>query len=194
MRRMNRIREFRERSGLTGEELAERIGTSSAQIYKLETGQRRLTQAWLEKLADALGCRAVDLIENVPRFGPDDVADMLNELDPAIGMAMVAGRMTPYRVTGDSVAYMGVVEGQTIVINSSPEAIANLKTNDIVLAQLQQPRMRALRVAYVGPRLTVLLTWKNPPISVIPLDDPTIRPKILGVMVKPEKPPIPPKT
>jgi phage repressor protein C with HTH and peptisase S24 domain len=50
----NRIREFRQRANLTMQALAERAGTSAAQINKLEKGERRLTVDWMVRLGRAL--------------------------------------------------------------------------------------------------------------------------------------------
>ena len=47
-------------------ELAQRAGTSSSQINKLEKGQVRLTAEWMTRLAAALGCRTIDLLPDAP--------------------------------------------------------------------------------------------------------------------------------
>lgn len=44
------------------QQLAEMIGTSKSQISKLESGERRLTQHWMERLATALNCSAADFL------------------------------------------------------------------------------------------------------------------------------------
>lgn len=61
---MNRIREIREAAGLSSTELAELVGTSSSQILRLETGERRLTVEWMQKIAQALRVTPTDLISN----------------------------------------------------------------------------------------------------------------------------------
>lgn len=58
----NRIREWREKRGLTLERLGEATGTSTQQISRLEHGQRRLTDEWLGRLATALSVDKADLI------------------------------------------------------------------------------------------------------------------------------------
>jgi phage repressor protein C with HTH and peptisase S24 domain len=59
----NRIREFRERAGLSMQALADRAGTSAPQINKLEKGERRLTVDWMVRLGRAL---AIDPKELLP--------------------------------------------------------------------------------------------------------------------------------
>src|SRR3954447_3389753 len=68
----NRIREFRDRAGLTMQALAERAGTSAPQINKLEKGERRMTVDWMIRLAPALG---VDPKELLPDAAPADWTD-----------------------------------------------------------------------------------------------------------------------
>jgi phage repressor protein C with HTH and peptisase S24 domain len=58
----NRIREFRDRAGLSMQALADRAGTSAPQINKLEKGERKLTVDWMIRLGRALGVDAKDLM------------------------------------------------------------------------------------------------------------------------------------
>lgn len=50
----NRIRELRKQRGWSASQLAEAVGTSYQQIYRLEHGERRLTLDWMQRLARAL--------------------------------------------------------------------------------------------------------------------------------------------
>lgn len=67
----NRIRELRKNRGFTLEQLARRANTTNQQVQRLETGKRRLTTEWMERLAQALGCRPADLL---PEAEPRTVA------------------------------------------------------------------------------------------------------------------------
>jgi len=67
----NRIREWRERKGLSRAKLGELVGTSLGQIQKLELGERRLTQEWMGKLAAHLDCNPVDLFPIDAASGSD---------------------------------------------------------------------------------------------------------------------------
>ena len=58
----NRIREWRERAGLSMQALAERAGTSAPQINKLEKGERRLTVDWMVRLGRALDLDPKELL------------------------------------------------------------------------------------------------------------------------------------
>lgn len=57
----NTLRPLRLSRGLSLQDLATRVGTSKAQIDKLERGDRRLTVDWLQRLAQALDCAATDI-------------------------------------------------------------------------------------------------------------------------------------
>lgn len=59
----NRVRQWRSSRNLSQQELAERCGTTQPTIYKIEMGQRKLTDRWLERLAIALSVRPADLLE-----------------------------------------------------------------------------------------------------------------------------------
>jgi transcriptional regulator with XRE-family HTH domain len=54
--------------GLTQAELAEKVGTTDNVISLLESGDRQLSQKWLERLAVPLNTRAGFLLE----FAPED--------------------------------------------------------------------------------------------------------------------------
>ena len=58
----NRIAALRHERGLSLAELAERAGTTKAQIQKLEHGHRRLSLGWMERIALALDVKLSDLL------------------------------------------------------------------------------------------------------------------------------------
>jgi len=72
-----RIREMRQRRGMTLQQLAEAIRpepTTAQTIGRLETGVRTVSLDWLAKIADALDCHIADLLElpgrpDVPLIG-----------------------------------------------------------------------------------------------------------------------------
>lgn len=59
---MSRIKELREAAGLTLEQVADKIGTTFQQVQRLETGKRRLTEAWMVRLAGPLGVKPHNLM------------------------------------------------------------------------------------------------------------------------------------
>lgn len=62
LRRMrNRIRELRESRGWTLEQLAERMECSLPQLQKMETGERRLNDKWVDILCNIFSCKPGEL-------------------------------------------------------------------------------------------------------------------------------------
>jgi transcriptional regulator with XRE-family HTH domain len=60
---MLRIAEQRERAGKTQAQLAEAMGVTPAAVAHWERGRRVPSIAVLQRIADALGCKLVKLIE-----------------------------------------------------------------------------------------------------------------------------------
>jgi transcriptional regulator with XRE-family HTH domain len=72
----NRIRELREERGLSQQQLAELLvpPTSKTQISKLELSQRRLSDAWLQRLGRALACHPAELFGTLPSLSSREEA------------------------------------------------------------------------------------------------------------------------
>lgn len=58
---MAKLKELRERKGLTRKELAIRTGIDYATLYKLEKGQLIVYPGWRKRLAQALGVKEEEL-------------------------------------------------------------------------------------------------------------------------------------
>jgi transcriptional regulator with XRE-family HTH domain len=58
----NRIKELREKAGMTLQQVADASGTSLQQIHKLENAERRLTDEWMRRIAAALGVHPAALL------------------------------------------------------------------------------------------------------------------------------------
>lgn len=74
----NHIRTLREDRGLTQEQLAEKTGTTNQQIGRLENGERRLTWEWMQRIADALECHPMDLVEEAASVETSEERKLLN--------------------------------------------------------------------------------------------------------------------
>lgn len=61
---VNRLREFRERKGLSRKALAELAGTGPTQVDKLEKGERRLSDHWAQRFAPHLEVEPYELFMN----------------------------------------------------------------------------------------------------------------------------------
>ena len=58
----NKIQEIREGKKISRQKLAELMKTSTVQIFRLETGERKLTTEWLERFSKALQVQPSELI------------------------------------------------------------------------------------------------------------------------------------
>lgn len=151
---MNRIRELRERRGLTVYELAERIGTTGAQISRLELGQRKLTEDWMRKLALALDVHPAELLAAA------SYADIHTDVEPADPQSAIARALSKqgfrvYTVIGDSVENLGISYDDIIAVDCRREAVANLQSGRVVLVRMERDNREpvlALR-QFVAPSL-----------------------------------------
>jgi transcriptional regulator with XRE-family HTH domain len=57
------IRSLRESAGISQEQLGRRAGLHRTYVGGVERGERNVTLSTLEKLAGALGCSVIDLLE-----------------------------------------------------------------------------------------------------------------------------------
>ncbi|WP_370931006.1 helix-turn-helix domain-containing protein [Bartonella sp. DGB1] len=79
---MNNLRFFRVKANLTAQQLAEKAGTTQPQIFRLETGQRKLTKEWAIRLAPHLGVNPKQLLfSDRPSDIDEDILDLLETLD-----------------------------------------------------------------------------------------------------------------
>ena len=97
----NKIRTLRKQNGLNQQELAKRIGTTGQQVGHLEAGRRKLTQDWMERLAQGLDCNPADLLDPAATSTPTPKPGTSSPGDPTMRTATVERRTkeTEVRVT-----------------------------------------------------------------------------------------------
>jgi transcriptional regulator with XRE-family HTH domain len=76
MDRPNHLKAWREFRGMTQGALAEAVGTNGSVISLLESGERRLSDKWLRKLAPALGTTPGYLLDHHPETLPGDLLEI----------------------------------------------------------------------------------------------------------------------
>jgi transcriptional regulator with XRE-family HTH domain len=64
------LRELRKRAGLTQEQVAEQMGTSSTYLSRLEAGQRDIRLSTVLRLLDAVGTDLHQLADALDRHDP----------------------------------------------------------------------------------------------------------------------------
>lgn len=79
-----RIKEVREKAGLTQREAAERVGISQPYFAQVERGIRRLDAALQGRIGEALGVNPADLVDyNAPEEGDEEfLIERFRELSP----------------------------------------------------------------------------------------------------------------
>lgn len=60
------LERLRDKADLSQQKLADKIGTSQSQIDRLEKGLRKMTPQWAKRLAPALECHWLELMDETP--------------------------------------------------------------------------------------------------------------------------------
>jgi transcriptional regulator with XRE-family HTH domain len=182
----NRIAEIRRLRGLSQAKLAELVGTSQAEISRLENGERELTENWMRRLAHVLEVEPADLLASaIAEIRGDDVEPYFPDASAELAEPLRRRNLAYYRVKTDAVALAGHVTGTVILVDMSEAAIEARKTGDVLLVQVsgageQKICARLLRL-YVAPRLlTTNRLGRNPSFG---LDEPGFGVEIKGVIV-----------
>lgn len=181
---MNRIRQIRQSLGISAETLAIHVGTTAVQIRRLETGARKLTVDWMQKIATALNVTPADLLDSAALAELDDDVIPAQHRANGASRALERRNIKLYEVVGTSITDSGIVPQARIAVDQDPQAIADRQTGQIVLCKIA-PRMEpeqsylALRV-WIAPNMVVT----NRPGSNLAtkLDDPTLAVEIVGVI------------
>lgn len=140
---VNRIRELREKQGLSMAELAQRINSdmSPSTIDKLEKGRRRLTDVWMFRIATALGVEPHELLQARPeRLEPDagHLAEEAEPYRPAPEERVLLPRgdnVMPWMVKSTSLDNLGIEIGSVVIVDISAAAVGALKPLQCVVVQ-----------------------------------------------------------
>lgn len=73
------LREWRERRGLTQEQVAERLDTTKGMVSQFENGKRRLNDDWICGFAHVFGIDPADLLRNPQSPHPMQLLDELTQ-------------------------------------------------------------------------------------------------------------------
>lgn len=179
---MNRIREIREALGLTVDQLASEVGTSGATISRLETGERRLTVDWMQKIAQALKVSPSELIANAV------LAELAPDIEPAVidalGKAAIAAAkhgVKFYRVIGNSVERTGIAPGEMIAVDHIEDATDSASNEDVLVVAIGDAGTLVLR-QFLAPDL--LVTNRDGANVVISTGDRTVKARVMGIVMR----------
>lgn len=76
----NYLRAWRQKAGLTLEELADKVGTTRSVVSLLENEKRPLSAKWLRKFADALGTTPGRILDVDPNEADAEVLDIWDHI------------------------------------------------------------------------------------------------------------------
>jgi transcriptional regulator with XRE-family HTH domain len=180
---MNRIAELRQSKGWSQERLAELLDVSKMTISRIESGKQDLTVSWLQRLARVFEVSALALLEFAA------LAEIQSDVEPVaaegslneVARAIAERDLHLYRVTGSSVSGAGVKPDDTITVDQSEDEIRKVRTGMVVLVEIEPAQALVLR-QFVSPNI-LLTNWAGPKVAV-GLDDRSVRPKIVGVVLQ----------
>lgn len=177
----NRLRYWRKRRGLSGAEVARRIGMSQPNYYRLESGQQQLTVELMRKLASAFNVSPIDLLPIAIAAGIDDELERAPiTANDATNAALAARGLASFIVKTSRVNRAGVLAGATVLADCSPDAVKAVKTGDLIVVKVAGDNL-VLRL-FVAPALAVT-NWDGSN-TVIDLDDPDLSATIEGVVAR----------
>lgn len=129
----NRIRELREDRGWSQEALADMIGTTAAQIGKLERRERKPSLGWLKKLAEAFDVAILEILDQAAMASSEP--DVRSIEGGAHAKALAQRGLRYYEVVTDACSDVDFLPGQTILVDQSAGGIAHPGDGDIVLVE-----------------------------------------------------------
>ena len=142
----HRIRDLRERRGLSQERLGALIGRSKSVISRIEDGTTQLDITVATKIAAALDVSLAEVLaietNGGPRLAPGGFADDLVPYvaGPDDPLARLAGpNQCQYTVATDAVAGAGVAKGDIVVMDESAAACARVKPLQVVRVLYHPP-------------------------------------------------------
>lgn len=179
---MNRIRDLREAKGLTQDQLASLAETTGATISRLESGERQLTQDWMERVARALRVSPSDLLD--VQFTTSISPDIIEAKIAGLGTAAhhIASRgVKLYQVIGTSVEQAGIEPNELIVVDETPAALENLQSGSVVVVAIGSAETLVLR-QWLAPNL--LVTNHAGSNSVVSVSGRGLSARVVGVVVR----------
>lgn len=123
----NRIKQLRSVNGLTQTQLAELVGTTKNQMVKLESGDRRLSDHWAQRIAPHLGVQPYELfmpegaatpLKLVPLVGNiscGDWREAVEHAETSVPAVSEGANVFALRATGDSMDHLIRDEGYVYV-------------------------------------------------------------------------------
>ncbi len=187
----HRIRELRERRGLSQRQLAESIGRTKSVVSRLEDGTTRLDLVVAANIAKVLDVSLAELL-NIEGHDPGRVtgngfAEDLSLYAPSPGdpwSALQSGSRYLYKAETAVLEKMGIAKGDVCVVDGSAEACAAVQPLSAVRVHLHHVdnllRPVSLLRQFVPPQLLITNAHKNLP----SIDMDTENAHVAGVVIE----------
>lgn len=182
----NRIKKYRNRAGLTQQQLADILGTGKSTVVKLERGERDLNERWLTRISKVLDCQPTDLLDEdvaiVGKIGAggsiifedigatDSVARPPETAGALVGLEVEGESMLPKFDPGDVVFISRDHDGVSLADVGSYCAV-RLSTGQTllkILARGSKPNLFSLRSLNAADMEDVELDWASPIRAITP--------------------------
>ena len=152
----NRIKELRDARGWSMRELAARANTSASTINKLEKGETVLNVVWMQRLAKIFDISPESLLGSHDEAAPKNDAEPFKEGQEASINIPLSPTQFLYQVKSTVLDQIGIVQGDILVMDSSPSELSALESEDIVLAQLNRDDDRVMILRqFIAPSLLI---------------------------------------
>lgn len=125
----NRIAEWRKRRKMSQELLGEKLGSGRSTVTKLERGEIPLSDKWMTRIANVLGCSPIDLLGggNVAVVGKIGAGGTISYADDYEKGGAVDYVSRPPEVSGELVGL--IVEGESMLPKFDPGDIVFISRN-----------------------------------------------------------------
>jgi transcriptional regulator with XRE-family HTH domain len=152
----NRIKELRDARGWSMRELAARANTSASTINKLEKGETVLNVVWMQRLAKIFDIPPENLLGSRDETAPKNDAEPFKEGQEASINIPLSPTQFLYQVKSSVLDQIGIIQGDILVMDSSPSDLSALETEDVVLAQLHRGDGRVMMLRqFIAPSLLI---------------------------------------
>jgi len=137
-------------------ELAARANTSASTINKLEKGETVLNVVWMQRLAKIFDISPESLLGSHDEAAPKNDAEPFKEGQEASINIPLSPTQFLYQVKSTVLDQIGIVQGDILVMDSSPSELSALESEDIVLAQLNRDDDRVMILRqFIAPSLLI---------------------------------------
>lgn len=159
------------------EHLGELVGTTKSNVNKWEKGVNQIKITWLEKLSEVFNVPIQDIIDTPG----NSLSSFEEDAEPYTPEQAEEPQLSEteflYTAKTGVLDQIGIVPGTTIILDMAPDALKNLLSEDIVIAQIYEGMSaRTVLRQFIAPSLLITNSLTdNQPIINLRMHDVTIK-------------------